>query len=206
MCLKKGVLAMGNDQKAAIQEALSFGKNSDLPAKNLQLIQWLVDQYLRPGSTESHKMSFDVNTMKWLGEAYVQVDPDDLTGECKYWVQQDVIKSVFNITIPPNDTSNDDQESDYKWDESQKVIVIAQSLELGQLDEAISNPSAVRAGDIIQYTGGVNGQHTVIIGSVTEQGIWVFDSNAVSNLSPAYHFISYGTLSSVDRFTIYRLA
>ena len=48
--------------------------------------------------------------------------------------------------------------------------------------------------------------HTMIVGSIQADGIWVFDSNWVELETPGYHFLSYQSLNEmVTKYTVYRV-
>jgi hypothetical protein len=113
-----------------------------------------------------------------------------------------VVLPALNVNIPRNDTTNEDNELDYKWDSDSSVQVVAQETASGKLADAMQ---AAVAGDIVQYaTSSI--QHTIIVGAVTENGIWVFDSNYNEDLTPQYHFISNESLGRIEKFTHYRIS
>ena len=192
-------LALDAQQKQELREALSFGDLSETP-ENEKIIRYLVENYLQNGA-----MSFDTEKMEWRGEAYVDdpsTDKDDLVGECKYWVQMDVILKATDRQLP-----NNDPQCLYAWrtdvPEANNVEVLGQST--GSGIEGFLQSGSVRTGDIIQYhPGGAHG-HTVIIGKVDEDGVWVFDSNMGNDLTPRYHKISYANLNSNHGFTVYHV-
>lgn len=142
----------------------------------------------------------------------------NLNGQCKYWIQQ-MISNELQINLPSNITENkldsngqvvmreneagnsEAIQTSFRWQESNAVRPIAQSIYGGNLSQDIK--SSAHTGDIIQYSGSI--QHTVIVGKITENGIWVFDSNYREDVTPAYHFISDASLSNVGSYTIYRL-
>ncbi len=202
-------------QQETIRQSLDFGFVS---GKNAQLISWLVDTFLKFDSTEEHRMTAQENAkigLGWVGTAYPKnddettaIDESDL-GECKYWVQKLVIEPALGILIPNNNVpKNADGTSDYTkqymWENLKNVQqVVPTNFDL-DFQSAFQNYS-IEAGDIIQVSGdNWHGQHTMIIGKIENDGIWVFDSN-YQEKTPMYHRISFSKLDENTGFTIYRV-
>jgi len=187
-------------QQAEIISSFDFG-NLDPESSNGKIIQYLIDEYLRSG-----EMSFNAQKMEWIGTAYFD-DPnntdDDLVGECKYWIQINVVQQATQKLIPNNDPN-----SHYMWrtddpDRSANVSIIAQSDDSSNFKNTVTNGN-IHFGDIIQYDAGGYG-HTVIIGKVDEDGMWVFDSNYLNDSTPRYHKISFASFNQIHGFTIYHV-
>jgi len=184
------------EQRNAVSDALDFGDLSATP-QNERIINYLVENYLSNGA-----MTFDSEKMEWRGEAYIDdpdTDADDLIGECKYWAQMDVIKAATGRVLPPNS-------SNYEWNldirgETVTPLVTSNSSS-DNLEEAIKLHAT--AGDVLQCDMGIYG-HTMIIGKVDNDGVWVFDSNASEDKTPRYHKVSFSVLNPSSDFTIYRV-
>ncbi|MDD5469953.1 MAG: hypothetical protein PHO92_04125, partial [Candidatus Peribacteraceae bacterium] len=190
---------LSESQKAQVASALDFGDLSAVP-QNQKIINYLVEQYLASG-----EMQFDVAKMEWRGEAYIN-DPttntDDLIGQCKYWAQINVVQEATHVLLPSNDPY-----ATYKWltngPAANNVIIVGQSNISAEFESTVTG-NRILAGDIIQYGIGGYG-HTVIVGKIVEDGIWVFDSNYQKDITPRYHKISFASFAQSQGFTIYRV-
>ncbi|NLG07046.1 hypothetical protein GX553_01160, partial [Candidatus Peribacteria bacterium] len=92
------------------------------------------------------------------------------------------------------------------WNNSNAVISLTNEGSPAFEFESILKSSNIKAGDCIQINGGAFGsRHTMIIGKIAEDGVWVFDSNAAALKTPAYRKILYTTFNSAEKFTIYRI-
>ncbi|MEK6704560.1 MAG: hypothetical protein AABZ06_02120, partial [Bdellovibrionota bacterium] len=123
-------------------------------------------------------------------------------GQCKLWLQQRVVNNALSFSLPPNSTS----ENAYSWDESVHIQQQA-SWNNGSIHEAIINPELdIEAGDMIQMANsdGSLVQHSLVIGRIEADGIWIIDSNYVEAKTPGYHKLSFDTLDQYDRYSIYR--
>jgi len=198
---------LDTNQQQRVAEALEFGDLSDVPT-NKKIIDWLVANYLDPAK---ENLRFDSNTMRWIGEAMTpEAFPDsdpDLVGQCKWWVDDVVLHNAVSINLPANDYPIIDgaETPSYLWkfEEGNEIAIIAQETSSGFLSDCIQQHSS-RSGDIIQYSQGTLSQ-TMIVGAKTDDGIWIFDSNFVSALTPSYRFVSNESLNSIEKFTIYRI-
>ncbi len=169
--------------------------------------------YINSGS-----MVYDTKKKVWKGKAYDNrvLDAEgkhkkdaagnymyNLKGQCKYWVQNDVVKKAAAVSIPQNATST----NAYEWKDSDVVTKVVQYKKSGYFQTAMKS-NKVFAGDIIQISGkDFAGQHTMIVGQIEPDGIWVFDSNwsVGGDRTPRYHKISYSTFNKGTAFTIYRI-
>ena len=199
---------MSDAQKAQVESALDFGDLSDLP-QNQKIIDYLIENYLQNG-----EMQFDPVRMRWVGEE-IQNNPDTTQddiyfGECKYWAQMNIILKATGSVIPSNKNvpigDNPNNTVSYSWKDSDAVIRLTEEGNLASDFEDVIQSSDIRSGDCIQISGGAfYSRHTMIIGEIDEEGIWVFDSNAAETKTPAYRRILYTTFHSADKFTIYRI-
>jgi hypothetical protein len=192
-------LALTDAQKNTVRNALNFGEG--IPEKNAQLLNWLVN-YIR----NNESLTNQNGQLKWMGQA-IQDDPNDDRdnggnwGECKYWLQTNVLKDGLGITILKNKTNN------FAWDSSDSIENRTVEGEVGtNFESIVKNPEIIHSGDMIQVFGGsFVKQHTMVIGRVENDGIWVFDSNYVAK-TPQYHKINFSSFNSaLTQFTIYRL-
>lgn len=204
-----------DEQQTRLHSALDFGDLSLLP-KNKEVIDWLVANYLDPSS---NKMRFDPNKMEWIGSRYDNTFYDEngnlvqskFIGECKWWVDVIIEKEVefkddSSYIIPPLKPNLDEDGTNfgsYEWEIGTGVTQEHQNLESGNLDEDIQS-GQILAGDFIQYATS-EFQHTVIVGAITPEGVWVFDSNYLKDDTPRYHLLSNSHLHSARKFTVYRL-
>ena len=136
---------------------------------------------------------------------------------CKKWVSMIVIPNAFadstyHPIIPKNDLNT---YSEWILDEGSDV------LKYDQFKPTENEPDLVNKliiffknalpGDIIQSeikTGSGNMPHTFIVDSMTNQGLWVFDSNWSNDLDGTvrYHLFPYEKLASMGiEYTIYRV-
>lgn len=220
--------ALPEEQKTMIREALTFDFG-DLPQdhKNRQLIHWVLENFVDTASTEEHRMTWDEENKAWIGSAY-DASVNSLNGECKYWIDDVVTKSAFEGRIDLRElmyTEKTDANGNavtildaqgresvlleaYKWYESENIEMVAtRDTSDDQTLPDLTNDSIIRSGDFIQLSddASFNGQHTFIVGAITDRGVWIFDSNRVETKAPAYSFISNEILEETDKFTVYRL-
>lgn len=195
---------LSDQQKNHIREAMTFDfGNLPEDSKNRVLIQGITETFLKTTSTEQHKMVWSQENNAWVGKAYDNSE-NALNGECKYWIANDVIQKIFAVSLPLNDSANDPLMPDYQWNPGDTVSTITSAHEYASLTTALEAKNLVTAGDMIQYVSGTGIQHTVIVGSVTASGVWVFDSNYFDQ-SPSYHFLSFDSLTDVDLYSVYRI-
>lgn len=87
--------------------------------------------------------------------------------QCKEWLQQVVIKAATGITVSQNAAA-----STGAWVSDEYEIGRMQD---GENFQAMLERSGAQAGDVVQmYTGY---EHTMVIGDITDEGVWVFDTN-----------------------------
>lgn len=148
-------------------------------------------------------MGYKTDQDKWVASTPYE-DPNNIGyGECKYWVQMDVVKNALGITLPNNAI----KENASSWTTSNVVQKVATEAD-GDFRQVIKNAAAgIQAGDLIQMasSNGNKINHTMIIGKIEEDGFWVFDSNYVYPHTPAYRKVFFTQLSDYDQFSIYRL-
>lgn len=195
--------ALSAADQNTIASALDFG--SVVSEKNRTLITWLVNTYLNASSTETHKMIYDADLNEWVGAAYEAGEGiSNFGGECKYWIDNDVVQEAMpGVDLPTNSGENS-----YQWEIATAIKEKASSLQ-GSLKNVIENINfAIEAGDLIQMSisDKSKSQHTVIIGKVESDGVWVFDSNYQVDHAPRYHKILFGSLNKYDLFTIYKIS
>jgi hypothetical protein len=153
-------------------------------------------------------MTFDGE--KWIGQKY-DSGPHGLGGECKFWLQQNVIADALNgVTIPRHDLNNSLGVYQWNLDDPLAVNVDIKYQKINLNDsvtfKSLADQHKVIAGDIVQVTGSsFNGLHTYMIGPIAENGIWVIHSNWAQSDTPSVQFLPYSLLDNNDRFTIYRL-
>ncbi len=134
-------------------------------------------------------------------------------GECKIWVQKTAVPSAFVGTTAPVIPSNS-PDIKAEWKESDDIIVAGKFAQRDMRSlEAVQKffQNTAIAGDMIQMevqTGTKTIPHTLIIDSVTKEGIWVFDSNWSMDFDHTvrYHFMAYDSLTNkINETTIYRI-
>jgi hypothetical protein len=134
--------------------------------------------------------------------------------ECKYWIQQTLVPSIFEESRPsiPNNNAN----AQYEWyDSSDDITKVASVLNLKDSPDPTKEVKAlftnhVLPGDFVQsqitYLSGDVGPHTFIIDEINNDGLWVFDSNWHLDKAIGRHFIKYSSIDDAkNKFTIYRI-
>lgn len=205
--------ALDAQDKQRVLEALSFTGLSPDRAKATATIKFLLEHFLGQNASDEHKAIWDSQANAWVGTPYESFQE----GQCKYWLQQLILKDPeVGINIGKNM-----ENAQYQWVSNTDVIAIAtghtESDEgtLGTVLSELAESKQLLTGDMVQYTLD-NYQHTFLIGSVTAEGIWVFDSNfgegrtlpngtETDDLTPRYHFFSWNKLNQTLNFTLYRI-
>jgi hypothetical protein len=171
-----------------------------LPAANATLINYLRTEIL-PGLGE-------VSETEWASPT------EGDGGQCKTWVQGVIISAFetqgLSLNIPMNDPNDLS-----KWFEGGDVVLVndisIQSLSESNKEEIIKDFfQNVISGDMLQI--GLTSEsgdlrHTLIVDSVDEHGIWVFDSNWSSDFDQTvrYHYLSFESFVNDIGITIYRI-
>ena len=185
------------EQQNSVSSALDFGNIESLPEGNRLILNHLIDHYFSTG-----ELQYDIEGYL-NGEAFeFESMNSQEAGQCKEWVY-DLIPLATGVAIPinhPEDWAKWEDSNDARVTTVVKTEGITPQEQLGNL----------LAGDTIQMNWNNTTPHTMIVGNVESNGIWVFDANwAISSPSDEtarYHFISFDSLNSnmVD-FTIYRI-
>lgn len=149
-------------------------------------------------------MSYKTDQNLWIGSAYDQLT-NGFAGECKYWVDNSVVQPALGgVDL----ASNIGENNSYQWEPSTTVVDIASHLQ-GNIQNVVQDAAtSIQAGDIIQMakSDGSSPNHTVIVGKIDQDGIWIFDSNGRNNdATPRYRKLYYSSLNTYDLFTIYRI-
>jgi hypothetical protein len=203
--------SLSDNQRNSVREALTFDFG-DLPenSKNQQLINWVLENFVHTASSEEHRMVWNEDEQAWIGAAY-DASENELNGECKYWVDDVVTKRAFDGGIDlPSLMHSPEEDSDYayQWQESQSVVSIASNDSINtNTIQNLADENMLHTGDFVQLADedAFNGQHTFIVGAITNVGIWIFDANRMATKAPAYSFVSYDVLNQIDKFTVYRM-
>jgi len=150
-------------QRQQVQEALDMGDISKLPETNRLIIEKLLNSYIQTGELK-YDMYSDSGVSFELESSKIHDG-----GQCKSWVQGTILESILGEKVARNDLENPGH---WLEDTTGKVTEIARS-DTGGLGSAIQS---AMSGDIVQmqYNETI---HTMIIGKITEDGVWVFDSN-----------------------------
>ena len=162
-------------QQENIRNALNFENLDTLPSGNRAILEYLINHYLVSNDTEElfYKSSTELRG-KLHGTGLMQ---------CKEWLQQVVIENSTGITVANN--ADDLTTAEWKSDDG-KDYTIGKMID-AETFQAMLTRVNTKAGDVIQWYGafGKGGSmvpHTMIIGKITSDGIWVFDTN-MGNLS-----------------------
>jgi hypothetical protein len=139
------------------------------------------------------------------------VSPDaGAGGQCKTWVQQNLIPSIFgeNVIIPR--TNGDDLS---KWTLQNNDLIEVNHISGFTSETALETikthfSSAVK-GDLVQmymrYVNGDEGPHTMVVLDITTSGLLVIDSNYRFDGTIRIHTISFDSMAnSLIASTIYR--
>jgi hypothetical protein len=113
--------------------------------------------------------------------------------ECKEWLQMNIILNSTGVLVPNNATKESG-----KWLSDEYAV--AQLLAEENFENFLDRSDA-KSGDVIQMyinDGDRHFPHTMVIGNITSDGIWVFDTNyaesswsLVSNVPPNWNISGY---------------
>jgi hypothetical protein len=211
---------MSEADKNKILEALSFTDLSPRPRAQ-KAITYALEQFLGQNAIDQHRMTWQNAQKGWLGTRYESF----WDGQCKYWMEQTILGATdVNISIGGNPFSSDKitnrEALNYYWNSTADVSTLLQggtNADHGTLGTRLKEQylqGKLLTGDLIQYTMPTYA-HTLMIGAVTEQGIWVLDSNYGDKIlinnewkpdnTPRYHFRTWENLNKTDKFTLYRI-
>ncbi|MFA5273419.1 MAG: LamG-like jellyroll fold domain-containing protein [Candidatus Peribacter sp.] len=194
------------EQVKAVRDALAFDDLASLPTGNRQILQRLIDDYLNSG-----QLRYD--TEGYVGPKGFELESTILHGggQCKEWVYN-LIENATGVTVPLND------EADYaKWEE--KTDARIKMVEKPTSNKLSDQVQSLRSGDIIQMNWKNVTPHTMVVGKIEEDGIWVFDSNwgdqaefdengnkILDDETLRYRFVSFDSFEQgAQDFTTYRI-
>jgi hypothetical protein len=158
------------EQQNAIRAALTFDLDG-LPGGNKAILEYLITHFLTTENSDE-RLQYD-SALELTGRRH---GTDQR--ECKAWLDDIVILSAAGIDISAlaKDHEGDPTLGTWVSDEYQIGLLHMYS----SFQEMIQDKAQI--GDVIQMYGsfGANGKHfphTMVIGNITNEGIWVFDTN-----------------------------
>lgn len=191
-------LPVAEQQK--ILESLQFDVSQNERVNDV--MAGILQRFFGPEATDEHRIVWNSTTVNWIGTAYSSYQE----GQCKYWLDE-IVLLPLGVLIGSNITVDNET---YSWASTQDVepIVTGHSIAdystLGSRLQQMSANGDLKTGDMIQYSFGDDGLHTVMIGARSEAGVWVIESNYVS-LTPGYRFLSWEDLNETKKYTVYRI-
>ena len=192
------------NSRQLIVESLRFGPSSSPKAK--LALETLLTKFIADTSTERHKMSWEDTNQTWIGTPYESI----VEGQCKYWLQQTILGTEGIDVDIGNNPFKDHQNKNYYWEETTDVSIVAQGAteaEHGTLGTRLKElflDGTLKSGHLVQYTMPTYA-HTLLIGAINDKGAWVFDANYVADLTVGYHFRTWESFNSSEKFTIYQI-
>lgn len=196
--------SLDESDRNKILESLSFTGLSSRP-KARAAIESILGRFLGDNGTDEHKAVWNATENRWVGTKYDSWK----VGQCKYWLQEIALKSeMISIQIGNNAAGNS-----YYWHETADVEMVAQGAaenDVGKLGEKLKElfiNGNLLSGDMVQYQA-ADYPHSLMIGSITQEGVWVIDSNfgpSSNDLTPRYHFRSWEAMKDANAFTVYRI-
>lgn len=190
-----------SEEQVMLINALGLETIQSLPANNQAIILEFMRQHIDVNAT---------NTLTLQPDGSFKVEGFQTELECKGWLQQEIILKATGVLVGGNTTQNNESAT---WKDpsnanhiDNQVDITADFKNQGLDFWELVKQSGATAGDTIQYFTESQYQHTMVISSITENGMWVFDTNFVGELSVGLHYFSAGKLNDIiEQSSIYRI-